>query len=127
MKPTAPDQVNVSNLATNPARGLSLSRSANRCLGVKSMSDLSACPRRPRGARLRGGAATASRGRRGARPGPRRRRHPDRTLLGPDLDDTGGRAPPVTGHPRTRILRRDRRPGGRGQGRGRGGPGVRAQ
>jgi hypothetical protein len=34
MKPTAPDQVNVSNLATNPARGLSLSRSAKRCLGV---------------------------------------------------------------------------------------------
>jgi hypothetical protein len=31
---TAPDQVNVSNLATNPARGLSLSRSAKRCLGV---------------------------------------------------------------------------------------------
>ncbi|MFL6552398.1 MAG: DoxX family protein [Chthoniobacterales bacterium] len=34
MKPTAPDQVNVSNLATNPARGLSLCRSAKRCLGV---------------------------------------------------------------------------------------------
>ena len=34
MKPTAPDQVNVSNLATNPAGGLSLSRSAKRCLGV---------------------------------------------------------------------------------------------
>jgi len=34
MKPTAPDQVNVSNLATNPARGLSLSRSVKRCLGV---------------------------------------------------------------------------------------------
>ena len=43
------------------------------------------------------------------------------------LDHTGGRTAPVAGHPRTRILRRDRRPGGRGQGRGRGEPGVRTQ
>ena len=48
-------------------------------------------------------------------------------LLDPDLDHTGGRAAPVSGHPRTRILRRDRRPGGRGQRRGRGGLGVRTQ
>src|SRR3954452_9236357 len=72
---------------------------------------MSARPRRPRGVYLRGGAAAPSRGRRGARAGPRRRRHPHGTLLGSDLDHTGGRAAPVAGHPRTRILRRDRRHG----------------
>src|SRR5215813_4131249 len=105
----------------------SISCSANSCLEVGYEGDLSARTRWPRGARLRGGAAAPSRGRRGARTGPRRRRHPHGTLLGPDLDHTGGRAAPVAGHPRPRILRRDRRPGGRGQGRGRGGPGVRTQ
>src|SRR5499425_1371000 len=98
----------------------SRSCSANSCLEVGYEGDLSARTRWPRGARLRGGAATPSRGRRGARAGPRRRRHPHGTLLGSDLDHTGRRAAPVAGRSRSRILRRDLRPGGRGQGRGRG-------
>src|SRR5215470_16564989 len=89
--------------------------SANRCLEVGHEGDLSAHPRWPRGVRLRGGAAAPPRRRRGARAGPRRRRHPHGTLLGSDLDHTGGRAARVPGHSRTRILRRDRRPGAEGR------------
>jgi len=37
--------------------------------------------------------------------GSRGRRHPYGTLLAPDLDQSGGRAAPIAGYPRTRILR----------------------
>jgi hypothetical protein len=70
-------------------------RSANRCLEVGHEGNLSARPRWPRGVRLRGGAAATSRGRRGARAGPRRRRHPHGALLGSDLDHTAGEPRPL--------------------------------